>query len=373
MAISSHWKPGKELRNLSINLALSLLSVVVCVAALELSVRVIVPSWYPPYAFAADKDIGYVNTPNMSLRWTGDEFDFSTRTNELGLRDYPLKKDGRLVVLALGDSFCWGFGVEFEKIYLAILEKSIGARIVKAGVCGYGTLHAEKLLRKIGPQIQPDVVMLNFFIGNDFYENTGVRNLTVVDGRLREIPPQNSSFVHKAITILRGRLRIVELAIGRIKSSPPLFGFVRRLGLAGGDLIGEMDLYATTESPQVTGSYDTTKKMIEKLNRSANNIGAKLVVVLIPTKNQVDPERFENELGRMNLDPAGYDLDRPNRILNKTLDELGIKSLDLLPGFRANRKSKPDVELYFAIDKHWNESGHQVAAGLIAESGLLRQ
>ncbi len=360
------------MRNLSINLALSLLSVVVCVAALELLVRVFVPPWYPPYAFTADKDIGYTNTPNMNLRWTGGEFDFSARTNALGFRDYPFKKDGRKVVLALGDSFCWGFGVDFEKIYLTILEKSVGTRILKAGVCGYGTLHAEELLKKIGPQIQPDIVMLNFFIGNDFYENTGVRNLTVVDGRFREVPPRTSSFVHKAITMLRGRLRLVEFAISKIKSSPPLFGFVRRLGLAGNDLIGEMDLYTATENPQVTGAYAVTKKIIVKLNRSANSIGAKLVVVLIPTKNQVDPERFENELRRMGLDPAGYDLDRPNRLLKKTLDELGIESLDLLPGFRANRKSKPDVELYFTVDKHWTESGHQLAARLIAKSRLLR-
>jgi len=357
-----------SLRGALINFVLLAASVALCVAALEIYVRLAVPAWYPGYAFTADPATGYVNTPNKTFTWKGPEYEFESRTNAFGFRDDPWENDGRRVIFALGDSFAWGFGVPYEKNHLTLLEKKLGYRVVKTGVCGYGTLQAERMFAKNGAAFRPEIVLLDFFIGNDFYENTGVRNLTVVDGRFREIPPESSSATHKLITWLRGRLRIVELVIAKIKESPRLFELVRKLGLTGGELIGEMDLYRTAESPRVRRAYEATEKILERLKKKADTIHARLVVVIIPTRSQVDPVAFGAELARMNLNPDDYDLEKPNRWLREALDAMRVQVIDLTPGFRSQRGADKNSRLYFEIDRHWTEQGHALAARLIAAS-----
>lgn len=353
-----------------INAGLALLSVVICLGILEVAVRIYVPTWYPRYSFTADPDLGYINTPSHTFRLKSGEFDISSTTNSYGFRDDPFDKDGREVVMALGDSFAWGFGVEYGQMFLTQLEKDTGMRIVKTGVCGYGTVHAMRLFEKNRKLFDPDIVFLSFFMGNDIYENSATRNLTVVDGWFREIPARDSSLVYKTVTWLRGRLRLVELAIGKIKSSLTLYDMVARVGLGEGELIGEMDLYKTEESPPVTKAYKRTYEVISKLSREVASSGAKFFVALIPTKNQADPELFMAQLKRAGKDVSKYDLDAPNRRLMAMLEELNVPYIDLTPGFKGRLRENPASKLYFTIDRHWNQAGHALAAQLLA--GPLR-
>jgi len=357
-----------KLKNWSINAGLALISVIVCLVILETLVRVYVPTWYPRYAFTADPDLGYINTPNHFFRLKSDEFDISSTTNSHGFRDDPFEKDGREVIMALGDSFAWGFGAEYDQIFLTQLENETGMRVIKAGVCGYGTIHAARLFESKWRVFEPDIVLLNFFIGNDFYENVGKRNLTVIDGWFREIAGEDSSLTYRTVTWLRGRLRLVEFVIGKIKNSIALYDMVARLGFAKGELIGEMDIYKTEESPSVKKAYQRTFEIITKLNQEVAGSGAKLVVAIIPTKNQVDPKLFTIELKRAGKSIFGYDLEAPNKRLMAMLDELTIAYIDLTPGFRDRQRKNPDSKLYFAIDRHWNAEGHDLAASLLAKT-----
>ena len=361
---------ARALRPFIINTFLALVSLSVCLAVLEVVARVSIPSWYPRYAFTADPVAGYVNTPNQTLRWNGAEYDFETTTNSYGFRDEPLDDDGRKRILAVGDSFAWGFGVDYDQTYLALLEREAGTRIIKTGVCGYGTWHAAKIFEKYGRDLKPDVVLLNFFIGNDFYENMGVRNLTISDGRFLEIPPTDASMIHKTITWLRGRVRLVEFVINKIKTAPRLHNLVKKAGLAGDQIIGELDLFSTEQKPQVTEAYQVTRDIIEKLNADVKQIGAKLFVAIIPAKNQIDLRRFEKELGEIKLDADKFDILQPNRQLISMLENMKIEYIDLTPVFSEHRKSEPEQPLYFAIDKHWNSAGHALAASALLNSAL---
>ncbi len=354
-----------------VNSALVMVSLTICLAALELVARAAIPSWYPRYAFSADPVAGYINTPNRTFRWHGAEYDFTTTTNRFGFRDDPYEDDNRPLVMALGDSFAWGFGVDYDQVYLTMLENSASTRIIKAGVCGYGTYHAAKILEKFGTDFKPDVVMLNFFIGNDFYENMGVRDLTISNGRFIEIPPEEASVTHKTITWLRGRVRLVEFVINKIKTSPRLYNIVKKAGLAGDQIIGELDLFSVEQNPQVTKAYQATQNILSNLNKSVSELGAKLTVVIIPAKSQVDPARFERELANLRLDFDKFNLDNPNRQLIDMLDAMGIEYIDLTPGFLEYRQNNPERTLYFKVDKHWNSAGHALAAEILSQSGLV--
>ncbi len=357
-----------KLKSWLVNAGLALISVIICLAIIEILVRVYVPTWYPRYSFIADPDLGYINTPNHSFRLKSGEFDISSTTNRHGFRDDSFEKDGRKVIMALGDSFAWGFGVEYDQVFLTQLEKETGMRIVKTGVCGYGTIHAAKLFEREWKTFEPDIVLLSFFIGNDFYENTGAHNLTVIDGWFREIPKGDSSLAYTTVTWLRGKLRLVEFVIGKIKSSITLYDMVSRFGFARGELIGEVDLFKIEESPPVTKAYERTYEIIAQLGREVKNSGAKLIVAIIPTKNQVDQELFSDEMKRAGKDISDYDLKAPNRRLTAMLDELGIAYTDLTPGFRERQRKSPASKLYFAVDRHWNKEGHDLAASLLAKT-----
>ncbi|VAX20836.1 hypothetical protein MNBD_NITROSPINAE02-1446 [hydrothermal vent metagenome] len=353
--------PGLKIKEWGINLLLIAASLLAIIVVLEVAIRVTLPTWYPRYAFIADDDAGYRNTPDKKLRFKSNEFDFISESNSYGYRDDPFEPDGRKVVMAIGDSFCWGFGVDYNELFLTIAEKNLGVRIVKACVSGYGTRQALALFRKDKARINPDVVLLNFFIGNDFYENTSVRNLTIVDGWFRETAPETSSMIHKSITWLRSRFRIVELVIEKIKSSPKLYALVKRAGLAGGDIIDQLDLYRKKERPEVTRAYDITSDQLKQLKEAAEDIGARLIVVIIPTKNQVNPAPFLEEVEEMGKRAGDFDFMKPRDRLKKMLGKLDVAVIDMTPAFRAETKRNAGASLYYKIDRHWNRAGQALA------------
>ena len=102
--------------------------------------------------------------------------------------------------------------------------------------------------------------------------------------------------------------------------------------------------------------------------------GAKLVVVILPTKLQVVPMGLVEVSAILDLDTEGFDLSQPQRVLLEITDRLEIPTVDLLPAFR----SHPSPEsLYFPWYRYWNETGHRLAAeeihGFLAEGGYIQK
>lgn len=83
-------------------------------------------------------------------------------------------------ILALGDSFTFGQGVGEEDLYTTHLEKQLrdkfsdkSIEVLNLGVMGYSAVDEAKLLEKIGPLLQPDLVLVQF-TGNDVREGNQV-------------------------------------------------------------------------------------------------------------------------------------------------------------------------------------------------------
>ena len=100
----------------------------------------------------------------------------------LGAKIYPLapgnyrikeipgpKKADETLILCLGDSCTWGVEVEASKTYCSLLAKKLGERFpgrkfrsVNAGRPGYTSYQGKLLYERIGPYLQPDVVIFHF-------------------------------------------------------------------------------------------------------------------------------------------------------------------------------------------------------------------
>jgi lysophospholipase L1-like esterase len=122
--------------------------------------------------FRHDPELGWAPVPNASATFTGTRT-INVRNNSLGLRDVEPAPARKPTVLVLGDSFVWGYDVEANERFTELLRAKLpDARIVNAGVPGYGTDQEYLLLARVWSTFKPDVVVLMFCTGNDRADNS---------------------------------------------------------------------------------------------------------------------------------------------------------------------------------------------------------
>ena len=79
--------------------------------------------------------------------------------------------DGRIRILALGDSFTWGMSADLGKSYVETIEANFSKGIVwNAGIPGAATREALSVFQAYAPALQPQMAILGFY-KNDFQEN----------------------------------------------------------------------------------------------------------------------------------------------------------------------------------------------------------
>src|SRR5262245_977127 len=100
--------------------------------------------------------------------------------NSRGFNDVEFsarKTPGTIRVLGIGDSFAFGV-VPYEYNYLTLIEQYLkqsghNVELVNMGIPGIGPFHYLSLLVQEGFALNPDRVLLSFYIGNDFDEHPG--------------------------------------------------------------------------------------------------------------------------------------------------------------------------------------------------------
>ncbi len=92
------------------------------------------------------------------------------RLNERGFRDRSFAAEpGTRVVLAVGDSFTAGWGLEEEETWPRRLEARLNAgngapwRVLNAGVAGYNMRQARLTAEELIPEVKPQVVVLGVY------------------------------------------------------------------------------------------------------------------------------------------------------------------------------------------------------------------
>ncbi len=154
-------------------------SCLLCVLALELGLRLFsrggtIIRWPVPdarYGFMNRKNFQQTVTyPHTSAVWR-------VRINSLGLRgpELPPARAGELRVLTMGDSFTFGYGVNEEATFGALLSERLRVAgwtnvWINAAAAGWGTLQQVKFVQDHYDRFRPDVVVLTF-CGNDHIDD----------------------------------------------------------------------------------------------------------------------------------------------------------------------------------------------------------
>ncbi|HEX8966293.1 MAG TPA: SGNH/GDSL hydrolase family protein [Chloroflexota bacterium] len=130
--------------------------------------------------YVLDATAGYSMRPNTCVRLKTSEYDGILRTNGRGMvgPDLPaVKPPGEFRIVVLGDSYAVGGQVPYAQTFPAVLEQLLheagyaNVRVINAGVGGYTTFNESGLLTEHLAWLQPDLVVVAAFLGNDISEN----------------------------------------------------------------------------------------------------------------------------------------------------------------------------------------------------------
>jgi len=346
------------------NLLLVLGTLALLLPLAELTVRLVRPQTLPSQSFirtfvlkgmyVRDEKAGFRLAPGFRGRIERSGVVTEFTTNSLGLRGDEIgPKDARRTrILALGDSFTWGWGVAQGEEWISVVEDVLNEKAgreavecINAGVNGYGTENELELLRKIGPELSPDLVVVGFF-ANDYTDNvlgaTGV--YTVKDGYLHDHFSQKifrENFLARESHLYRLITRAMGEARRRWMNAPPT----------------TQPLKQFTDEEFDQGMRLAETQLLE-MSKECETLGAELAVIWLPA----DVYAFSRQ-------PPDVPLQRE---LQRRIESAGIPSFDLLPIVRAERNISG---LYYPGDGHFTVRGNRVAGRAVArwleESGLL--
>jgi lysophospholipase L1-like esterase len=148
-------------------LALACCAALVALLAAELAWRATRTTHYGPTTnpryVLHDAGLGWRYRPGSSVRHVTTDFDVPVDVNERGFRDAPFPVSGAVthpLVLALGDSQTFGWGVPVGQAFPARLSERLGVRVLNMSVSGYGTDQELLLWQREGRALEPDIVIL---------------------------------------------------------------------------------------------------------------------------------------------------------------------------------------------------------------------
>lgn len=289
-------------------------------------------------------------------RFRGKPFadDWGYKLNSRGFKDKEFleKTENVYRILGVGDSFSFG-AVPYKHNYLTLLESQLqlenaNIEVLNMGIPSIGPKDYLSLIVKEGLVLHPDMVLLSFFIGNDFD-----------DSKKRKIHEYSyiASWIYYIINIQPKYKGQVVHKRSQYCDDCPAFDYRRYLEIA----YNRSSIYLA-DNKRFLEKLDHARYYLKQIRNVCKSQGIDLIVVIIPDELQINQELLSEVKGAYypNLAENKWDMTLPNSLLSKELDELGITNIDLYEYF-----SNSSDQLYKPRDTHWNIAGNQMAANII--------
>jgi hypothetical protein len=178
---------------------------------------------------------------------------------------------------------------------------------------------------------------------------------------------------------LREHLRLVALIADHVKENGVLIERLRRIGLLRRDRPSALSGPARLEHlwgasgmvsllrdapPAIEEAWHAVIDHLDAMSTACRARGIPMAVVVIPYKVQTVPEARRKEEVFLALAESDLDVEQPGRRVQAWGRARGVPIIDLLPVFR---HARDPASLYFRVDVHWNDKGHEVAGHVLAD------
>jgi hypothetical protein len=401
-------------KKIYVNLILLLLSLGIGLGICELAVRWLRPQVtyydavkYSMCFFRRSPLLPYELKPNISIkqytteREKGDE-EYVVSINSLGFRDTEFtvdKPDNTYRIMCVGDSMVFGLAVNNGKTFPDYLERisnrkkipaASGKRVevINAGYAsGFSPDSFYLFLRKIGLAYKPDMVILGYFVKNDFADLFETEWVEEKNGLPLKIDSTSRMVDDKGFFRMKCDLAKYDIPLLRdshlylllcnefsldfyyFKIKQKIFGLLgKKITLYCNALPGPYnDLYRFSYSAEIEEKFSLSMRLLKNTHELCQDNGVKFAVVIIPSGAQIKKRIWDKKVEDLPFPTRPADI-YPQTRITKYLEREGIAYLNPLPDLR---KVKGRMNLNGDEDGHFSPLGNKALAESV--SGYLRK
>ena len=285
---------------------------------------------------------------------------YGFKVNSRGFHDVEFnveKNADNFRIVGIGDSFAFGV-VPYPFNYLTLIEEQLNVNghrveLINMGIPAIGPREYLAILTHEALELKPDMVLLSFFVGNDFIEvPNGPRwhRYSYLATLARYLYDLNTKIVSFDPTGLAGYANYDDDA-----SSFTDEFYIEYAGVLSA-------IFQKANSKYLEAALANTVRHLGTIKRICDLHGIPLAVVILPDEKQVDPILQRQVIAASGKGSDDFDFDLPNERLKDQLAKLQIDHIDLLHPFR---DAATHTRLYRRNDTHWNIKGNALASDII--------
>jgi len=339
------------------NSALMFTSCLLAIGLAEVSVRMLSPTMAAPglvQIHQPSEVYGFELVPGSTGRGMFGE---NISINPQGARDAPFtEKLNNKRIVAVGDSFTFGIGVELEDTYVKQLESTLrkadhNIEVLNLGVGSYNFWHYLEVLDNRVVNLAPDLVLIGFYLDD---LSAPIRPTRVIAHNPFEQRIEDDFTASALWNLVSNLWTRFETRYRYRRGYEYLAGIEERKTYIGGEKPDHI-FYRLQTGSMDAALYRAFSTAVDRLAAWSVRENVPVVVVFIPDASQI------HEPHRQSV----------NRTVADEMARVGIEFIDTTPAFEAQPDARP---LYlFPLDAHTSTSGHALIAATLAQNAIIKK
>jgi hypothetical protein len=344
--------------------------------------------------YARHANAGLIWGPYSVVEHSTDEFSYQARVNNLGFRDrdFAVPRSGAKRVLAIGDSFTYGWGVDAENSWPKVMERELRQggleiEVANLGAPGAGPREYAALAGKAIPLLKPDLVVVAVLQADDLFQAADSPAEQPVPASQRVLrafrafypnmmqmmSPVDTKQVHVSKEELRETWKkqvngfLAQMTAAEKTKFENLPSGVReayRAGVLNPGLLfmamrhGEFLTETCDGGGKAQKGIEETAKELTRIRQYAERAHAGLLVVPVPYRVYVS-RRDQAAMVQLGfpVEEGMLSWSAPDEAIHQACRAAQVPFASVTGEFRERAQA---TDLYFAWDGHLNQAGHGV-------------
>ena len=330
-----------------------------------------------------------------------DILGYRITANSAGYDDWGFRNKGvpeKVDIITIGDSQTFGDGAPFENSWPRVLSRISGKTVYDLSLGGYGPPQYLYLLKEKALKLKPSIMVLGLYCGNDFFNSCemvyGYEYWQDYIGK--EVSFEPLSYLTADIvsneTIFLCSFRYwlshysmlyrlgssVKVQIKRRLKNRDFRNFqeFNQLNADNNIQTGFKSLtrleQINYEDNNIQKGYDITLTLLDEMKAVCDRNGIKLIALMIPTKELVYEEYFQDSEGVEAIEVLKKIIDYEYKWRGRITSYLDEKDIAIVDPMNDLRNVLKKERVYHEIvDDHPNARGYQVIAQSVVKAGVI--